>query len=519
MNSYVYTLPALFAGGLVCGMGFTSYFRIVAIRLGLVDRPDAQRKLHRQATPVAGGIAVLAAAVLVLGVAAIVPGPIAAAIQAAPIEWGGLLLGAVIICAIGVVDDARGLPGKYKLAGQLVAVFVVLLSGVRIGIIELFGWHIDLGWFAVPITTLWLLGAINSLNLIDGMDGLLGTIATIICVTVSILAAMFGHIVEACVAIVLAGSLVGFLRYNLPPASIFMGDAGSMLVGLVIGVLAVRSSLKGPATVAMAAPAALLIVPFFDTLSAVVRRKLTGRSLYSTDRGHLHHVLLQTGLSRPRVLALVSALCTIAGVGVLASIAYRNEVLAILAAATVVTILLVTRLFGYAEFVLLMKSAKAQARSILGFHDGGRVIEARIQGSARWGDLWGKLTGSVEQLNLRTISLDVNAPFVHEGYHAKWRRPRYRLVVEGYVWSAVLPLSAWGQSVGQIAVTGYCDTEPIWKKVAALTSMTGEIEALLILSGATAPAHPLNPTTVESPVALKMATAPVALSVPQSATF
>src|SRR5205085_7444433 len=132
--------------------------------------------------------------------------------------------------------------------------------------------------------------------------------------------------------------------YNFPPASIFLGDSGSMLVGLVVGVLAIESSLKGPATVALAAPTALLTLPIFDTFAAILRRTLTGRSIYTTDRGHLHHCLLRSGLSNRTVLLCVSGCCLLTVAGALASLALQQELIALLSATTVVALLIVTGL-------------------------------------------------------------------------------------------------------------------------------------------------------------------------------
>src|SRR5204863_5259620 len=133
-------------------------------------------------------------------------------------------------------------------------------------------------------------------------DGLLSSVGLIICLAMGSMAFLTGSWATACVAMALAGAMLGFLRYNFPPASIFMGDCGSMLVGLVVGVLAIQGSLKGPATAALAAPLALLTIPIFDTLAAIVRRKMTGRSVYATDRGHLHDCMLQRGLTARHVL-------------------------------------------------------------------------------------------------------------------------------------------------------------------------------------------------------------------------
>lgn len=479
MDAVMNSLAPLFAGGLAAGVVCTAAARGVARRAGLIDRPDGRRKVHPRAVPVAGGVAVFVATVLVLAAASALPGPFAA-VAAGDGGLLGLLAGATLLCLVGLVDDARGLPGWWKFLGQAAAVGVVIAAGVRIDGVGLFGWEVRLGAAAVPFTLFWLLGAINSVNLLDGMDGLLGTVGAIICLAVAVLAAMNGHAADACVAAALAGALVGFLRYNLPPASIFMGDAGSMVVGLVVGVLAVRCSLKGTATVALAAPIALMTIPILDTAAAVVRRKLTGRSLLSTDRGHIHHCLLRTGLSRPRVLLLVSALCGLTAVGALGSIACHSEALAVLSAAAVVAVLVATRLFGHAEFVLLLKSGKEFAKRVTkGSAAGGRGLEVRLQGSAGWGAFWAELVEAADEMGLRALALDVNAPAHHEGYHARWRRPDRAAGEDPGYWSAVLPLTAGGQPVGRVSVTGAPDGVPVWKKLAALTELTDRVEEVL----------------------------------------
>ncbi len=489
MSYTVESLALLFVAGLVCSLVFTGMARGLGRRVGLVDLPDGRRKIHTRIVPLVGGIAVFFSMVLVLSIAFSRPGSLADDVSEQSREVLGLLGAATLICAVGVLDDSRGLRGRYKLLGQFAAIGILLATGVQVRAVALFGVDIELGWIGLPLTAFWLLGAINSLNLLDGMDGLLGTVGTIICLAVAGMAAMNQHMVGACIAIVLAGSLVGFLRYNLPPASVFLGDAGSMLVGLVIGVLAIQCSLKGPATVALAAPFALMTLPIFDSTAAVLRRKLTGRSIFSTDRGHLHHCMLRCGLSRPRILLIVSALCALTVVGVLGSIAIRSESLAILSAAAVVVILIATRLFGHAEFVLLTKSLKEYVRASAGFGRAGRELEVRLQGSAGWSVMWTSIVSHAEQLNLRSVALDVNAPAHHEGYHARWSGPaavRSDETVE--CWSAVILLTAWGQTIGQVAVSGHPDSDPVWRKLSVLASVTDGVETVL---AGTAPAVPV----------------------------
>lgn len=472
-------LLAIAACSLLVSLAVVPLARSLARHVGLVDRPDGRRKLHQRIVPVAGGVAILASSLLVLF------GVFASSFEAA--DWFanntqllGLLPGAILICFVGVLDDRVGLRGRYKLAGQVFAVGVVMAFGLRVDAVHLFAWRVELGWFAIPFTLFWLLGAINSLNLLDGMDGLLGTVGTIVCLAIAVLAALHGHWAEAAVAATLAGALLGFLRYNLPPATIFLGDAGSMLIGLVIGVLAIRCSLKGTTTVALATPLALLILPIFDTSAAIIRRKLTGRSIYTTDRGHLHHCLLGHGMSRPKVLLLVSSLCLLTVIGVLASTAYQSEILALLSAAAVVAILIATKLFGHAEFMLLLKSFGAFLKSLVGRgRRGAHQVEVRLQGSVDWRDYWGRLTACAERLNLSGLRLDVNAPALQEGYHARWYGSGRVNGEEPEVWSADVLLSVGGRSVGRITLTGARDGEAVWRKVAAVAEIGEQIEALL----------------------------------------
>lgn len=499
MTPVLEALALLFGVGLAAGLLLTPAARAAARRVGLVDCPDGRRKVHGMATPVAGGIAVFAAAVLAVVVfAAAAAGPMADAVRQNSRALVGLLGGAAVICVVGVIDDYSRLRARDKVLGQTVAIGVVLLTGEWVEVLSLFGREFELGYLSIPFTVLFLLGAINSLNLLDGMDGLLGTVGTIIFAAIAVLAVTANHPAEACVAAALAGALIGFLRYNMPPASIFLGDAGSMLIGLTVGVLAIRSSLKGPATAALAAPLALLALPIFDTGAAVLRRKLTGRSIFTTDRGHIHHCLQRTGMSRPTILIIICGLCAVTVVGALGSIAFQNEGLAALSTLVVIGLLVATRLFGYAELLLVVHSGRHLARAVFGSAVRERRLQVRLQGSAGWDEWWDRLAEQANRLNLRSLALDVNAPAHQEGYHARWNRPGPPAGEAPDHWSAVIPLTAWGQAVGQVFVTGGTDAEPAWRKLAVLTGLTDEVEAVLAAS-TVRPPEPA-PVTVREPL-------------------
>jgi UDP-GlcNAc:undecaprenyl-phosphate GlcNAc-1-phosphate transferase len=474
-------ISLLTIAGVSCGLSLvlTPLARAAAARCNLVDCPDGRRKVHARATPVAGGLALLlSCAAALAAVAAAVP-TAREQMQARGPALLGLALAAVAICAVGVADDYGVLRGRHKLLGQVLAVAILLCFGTRVTRIHLFGWDVDLGLLAVPFTVAWLLGAINSLNLIDGLDGLLSSVALIISLALSAMAVLQQQWVSAFLAASVAGALVGFLRYNFPPASVFLGDSGSMLLGLVIGTLAIEGAVKGSATVALATPTALLTIPFFDTAAAIVRRKLTGRSIYTTDRGHLHHCLLRHGYSNRRVVLCVSLFCLLAVCGALAGLALQSELVAVLSALAVVSILIVTRLFGHAECVLVKERVRAAVGS---FWQGRaprpvRQIEVRLQGSADWKGLWDALVACAGRRNLKALRLNVNAPALYEGYHAQWGDVHDE-AEEGTLWRAELPLTTGGQMLGRLEVSGPRDHEAMWVKLAAVAEVLERFEVL-----------------------------------------
>jgi UDP-GlcNAc:undecaprenyl-phosphate/decaprenyl-phosphate GlcNAc-1-phosphate transferase len=466
-------LVALVLSLILCLL-FVPVVRRLALRLGLVDRPDGNRKIHDKTTPVSGGVAVLLAAVFTVTALLAFPNDLQEQLADHGLELLGLLLGGLVIGAVGVVDDFCRLRGHYKLLGQIAAIAVVLTFCGWVGEVKLFGWIINfemlgIGWFGIVFTMFLMLGAVNSLNLLDGMDGLLSSIGVILSLALAAMAVSAGHPWAGVVAIALAGALIGFLRYNLPPATIFLGDAGSMLVGLVLGTLVIKCSLKGPATFVIALPVGLLLLPILDTTAAIVRRKLTGRSIYTTDRGHLHHSLLRYGLSTSGVLLLVAMLSLVTCAGVLASQAFDNEWIAVLTAVSIIAVLVLTRLFGHAEAVLI----KNRLLSMLSPFSHVRQMEVRLQGSVAWKDLWQTLKVLAGELNLEQLLLDVNAPALHEGYHARWDHP-HKWSEEIPLWHLEIPVTVRGVSVGRLVMAGKPDEQPVWSKIAIVMKVVDE---------------------------------------------
>jgi UDP-GlcNAc:undecaprenyl-phosphate GlcNAc-1-phosphate transferase len=477
------TLLALFAVSLLFSIALTPLVRALASRWGLTDKPDQRRKLHGQTVPVAGGIAVLMASLATISLMLLTGlSPWGHEFEQQAAQWLGLAAAAILIAGVGVIDDWGRLRGRHKMFGQILAISILISTGLVVEKLGFGGNVLELGVLAIPFTAFFLLGAINSLNLLDGMDGLLSTVALIITLAFAGMAAMGEKWTTACVAITLAGALLGFLRYNFPPASVYLGDTGSMLIGLVIGSLAIKSSLKGAATVTLAAPVAILAVPILDTLAAIFRRKLTGRSIYTTDRGHLHHCLLRQGFSKVTVLFFVALFCLLAVAGAYLSIALNSEWLALLAALTVAVILVRMRWFGHGEVLLISDRLKSLLSSLVQLRksDGPRHSAIQLQGNGAWTDVWSIVTQSAEDLGLNMIRFDINAPMLHESFHARWGNVSQEDSEAGVgSWNVAIPLVWRDQTVGRLEAAGPRDDQPVWMKIALLTKLVDEVEMTL----------------------------------------
>lgn len=212
-----------------------------------------------------------------------------------------ILAAALAMFALGLWDDMRAIGARRKLIGQILIATAAYFMGISIHSVSapFDGGTIDLGWWGLPITVLWLIATTNLINLIDGLDGLAGGI----CLMLMILLAYVGG--GSCVSILAAGmigALLGFLNFNLPPARIYLGDGGAYFLGFLIGCLSLVSSQKGTIFAALIAPLFVLALPILDTSLAILRRGMSGLPLFRADRAHLHHRLLNTGIARREVV-------------------------------------------------------------------------------------------------------------------------------------------------------------------------------------------------------------------------
>ncbi len=456
-----YQLIAL-VGAFVLSVLLTPICRRFAIAFGMVDHPDAHRKLHREPIALCGGPTILISSLIAAALAPLFVEGIRNRFWNDPWPIVGLAVGAIAIVALGMIDDRYALRGRQKLFGQIAIVAWMVWSGYRMTAIDVFGIEINSAILMVPISVLWLLLTINSLNLIDGADGLCSSVGWIASTGIAAMATLGGQPLDGALAAGLAGALLGFLVYNFPPAKVFLGDAGSMLIGLILGALAIRTSLKGATAISLLGPVAIFAIPFFDSGMAILRRKLTGRSIFSTDRGHIHHSLLRWGLSHRGLLLMINLLCAITAGGALIGYMMNNQLVALISTLSVLSCLVASRAFGYSELQLLSNrlyhfcGSFVPSRSSTG-HDQhpkvqGRRHMVRFQGNRSWETVWNAYIEFAEKHDLAKISLDLNVPWLHEGFHASWTRSR--IPDDSHQWRIQLPVFAETRSLGRVLLVG-----------------------------------------------------------------
>lgn len=426
-------------------------------RWGVVDRPDGHRKLHAFVVPLTGGPTITISVIFaVLSTVAFFPN----AILDAKTDLRflvALTCAAAVIVIVGILDDRFGLRGRQKLLGQFVAALIMVPSGIQIRSVVLLGFPVDFGDLSIVVTLFWILGAINALNLIDGVDGLASTTGIVLSLSVAAVTFISGGRPDGLlISLALAGALCGFLVYNFPPARMFLGDSGSMLIGLILGCVALKCSVKQYTAVALILPTAIWAIPIFDSAMAIVRRRLTGRSIYATDRGHLHHCLVRRGHTGGRLLLFVASLCALTGLGAIASAIFQNDLLAVIAVLTAFAILVVTRSFGHAELTLLTNRVRRFTGSLVRRLDGPKPLlhheQVRLQGSHAWDQVWEMLTEFALDHDLDSVELMVNLPSIGEEYHATWRTKS--TVEQHEAWRTEIPLVLGTVKAGHIKLAG-----------------------------------------------------------------
>ncbi|MGC2660321.1 MAG: MraY family glycosyltransferase, partial [Bryobacteraceae bacterium] len=328
----------------------TPVIRDAFLRLGFVDEPDNDRKLHARSVPRVGGIAVFVAYLGSLGIVALV-GTLLGKVEIPHIEGGWWLLGGTsFVFAVGLLDDLVGLRPKQKLLGQVLAASVVWYGGVQIHVFEGIAFH---GWLSALLTVSWLVFCTNAFNLIDGMDGLAAGAALFSTLTIMAAGIMGHNWALVFVTIPLAGCLFGFLRYNFNPASVFLGDCGSLTLGFFLGCAGALWSQKINTFFGLAAPVMALSLPLIDTSLAIARRVLRNRPLFAGDRGHIHHRLLDRGNSPRQAAYVLYGVSALAALFSLLQQAWAGRLSGLIALLFCGLVWLGIQYLGYLEFVYI----------------------------------------------------------------------------------------------------------------------------------------------------------------------
>lgn len=299
----------IFAASVLASFVLTRYVRDLATIRGWVAGPDLERHLHKRPLPRLGGVAIFLAFLFGVGIAGLVSwwNPRLNS-GLSPQSLLTILLPGLLIFLLGLYDDLHPVGPYFKFLVQVLAGAMLFAGGLRIlDLPVLFSGH-HLPWFVgLPLTILWVLGITNAFNLIDGLDGLAAGSALFSTLVVFVVALFSHSSFVSVMTLILAGAILGFLRYNFNPATIFLGDCGSQFVGFMLSALALQGMQKSPTIVAVAIPVVSFGLPILETALSVVRRLISGRPVFTGDREHIHHKLLQRGLSQRQVVTILYA--------------------------------------------------------------------------------------------------------------------------------------------------------------------------------------------------------------------
>jgi UDP-GlcNAc:undecaprenyl-phosphate GlcNAc-1-phosphate transferase len=418
----MYSLIFLACASFLLALFITPLCRNLFRRLDVMDRPDEQRKAHVTAVPHLGGVPVAISYLAACGLLLLVPlrGGEFVAMHLA-LVWK-VSLAAGVVFATGVADDLFRLKPWQKLAGQFAGASLAWWAGVRVDFVGGQPVGIELG---IALTILWLLATTNALNLIDGVDGLAAGIGMFAAAAMLLAALLLQNNIPLALATVpLVGALAGFLRYNFSPASIFLGDSGSLLVGFLLGCFGVIWSQKSTTVLAMTAPLMALAVPLADTGLSILRRFIRRQPIFKADRGHIHHRLLDRGYTPRSVALILYAVCGIAAAFSLVQSSDHSP----LAGAAIVVFCAVSwlgiRYLGYAELNLASPLRKTPA--------GVRYMEQRLICAPTVDDCWQGLRETCVALGFTELRMSVAGTV----YFERWNNSP-----SDVCWTLRLPLS------------------------------------------------------------------------------
>ena len=421
------TYAVAFLVALMVGAVLTLLVRNQAMQFGWYDQARSTRKVHARPVPRLGGIAIVVAFFTPLTALLVVDSGVGRQFLANRDLVLALFLGGSAIALLGIFDDFRGSGARLKFTVQFAVALAMWGVGLRIESITWpFGPPLQLGVLSLPFTLLWIVGVVNAVNLIDGLDGLAGGVAFFAAGTNLILAVARGDVLMALCMAALAGAVLGFLVFNFNPATIFMGDTGSMFLGFVLATVSIKTSTKSGTAVAMIVPVIALGLPIMDTLLAMSRRAFLGRRMFDADRDHIHHRMMsQLNLShRDAVLALygLSILFGATALGLASANSIQSALL--LAAISIVVVVLVRKL-GYLD-PKSARAANATRRRNLQLRQVVRRTVNAVEACSSLTDVWNALRPLAGELGATRLEFWFHVPTStsgeREGLHYELER-------------------------------------------------------------------------------------------------
>lgn len=342
----IFTLGAL---AVVLALVLTPLIRDYLGKWGFLDHPDGDRKKHASPIPRVGGIAIVLSYIITFAIALALPFTYTDHLHHSIPEILPLTLVGSVVFFTGVLDDLIGLAAWQKLMGILGASILAYFAGIHVDVHLLRGLPAA-PWLGFVITVVWLVGCTNAFNLIDGMDGLAAGVGFVASVTMLVAALSQSNLPLAMATMPLAGCLLGFLRYNFNGASVFLGDSGSLLIGFMLGCFGALWSEKSVTLVALTVPLLAVSIPLIDVMLSIVRRFLRNRPIFQADRGHIHHRLLDMGLSPKKAVLTIYLVCALVATLSLIASALHNQFSGLIVLVFGGAIWLGIRQLDYAEF-------------------------------------------------------------------------------------------------------------------------------------------------------------------------
>jgi len=437
----------VFFGALLFSLILTPLVRDWAVRMGIVDRGLEKRKIHRQPTPRIGGVAIFGAFITATGILYILAMMKVVTLDIRYAKEVRLLMIGACVFALGLLDDRYNLHPRFKLLFQILCGLLAYSAGFSIRMISMpfMDNPIGLGIFSLPLTVLWFVAITNAFNLIDGLDGLsagLGIIAGTVMFFVSIAT---DHMMEALISAALVGSLLGFLRYNFHPATIFMGDGGSLFIGFILAGLAITGSQKSSTAIVIFIPFLIFAVPIADTVVSFLRRLISGKPVFGADREHIHHKLLDLGMKQQQIVILLYGIAAFFGFYSLIFFNPGSRFIGYSLLVIFIFLVLAIQKIGYDEFRELFKYV------MLGLRIQGRQLSSQIQvkklfsyfqnnGRITVRQFFSEFTEVVDQIGFDYAKLTVHsiAGTGKRPVELVWKREAFSQ--DRYAWQVTMPL-------------------------------------------------------------------------------